>query len=142
MDVEGCQSEWEEVVSSVLQGTVLGGLMFNVFIDDIDDVVELFVRKFADDTKLAKIVESETDALGLQKDIDALAAWAQKWEMSFNIKKCKVMHVGRRNLRHRYVMGGIELEKVRQEKDLGIWTEESMKPAVQCEYAAKKVLPP
>ena len=57
--VEGKLSGWEEVVSGVLQGSVLGGVLFNVFIDDIDEVGEgAFVRKFADDTKMAQIVET------------------------------------------------------------------------------------
>ena len=93
--VDDAESGWEEVLSSVPQGTVLGGVLFILYIHDIDDVVRAFMRKFADDTKVAKIVESEEDAKELQKDIDEMMRWAKEWEMVFNVEKCKVLHVGR-----------------------------------------------
>ena len=52
--INGENSEWKDVVSSVLQGLVLGGTLFTIYIDDIDDMVESFIMKFADDTKLAQ----------------------------------------------------------------------------------------
>ena len=88
MVVEGVESGWEEVKSSVPQGTVLGGVLFNLYINDIDDGIESFVQKFADDTKMARVVEEEDDALALQRDIDAMMEWARKWEMEFNLDKC------------------------------------------------------
>ena len=72
MVVEGAESGWEEVKSSVPQGTVLGGVLFNLYVNDIEDGIESFVRKFADDTKMARIVEEREDALALQRDIDAM----------------------------------------------------------------------
>ena len=75
--VEGEYSDWEDVISSVLQGSV--------FIDDIDEVVEeeepleTAQEKFADDTKIARIVEDEADARKKQEIINKLARWANKW---------------------------------------------------------------
>ena len=58
--------------------------------------------------------------------------------MQFNVGKCKVMHLGRKNKRYKYKMGGTILESVEAEKDLGIWMHSSAKPHTQCEKAAKK----
>ena len=94
MVVEGAESGWEEVLSSVPQGSVLSGTLFKLFVNDIDDGVGAFTRKFADDTKMAKVVESEEDVLALQNDIDTMMEWAKTWEMVFNVSKCKVLLVG------------------------------------------------
>ena len=137
--VEDELSEWIEVLSSVVQGSVLGGILFDIFIDDIDDAAkEALVWKFADDTKAAKVIESEDDCRRMQEIIDSLAAWAQKWGMAFNVKKCKVLHVGRSNPKFTYFMNGEEVEAVKDEKDLGIHIEDTMKPTKQCAAAAKE----
>ena len=72
--VDGEWSDVEEVLSSVIQGSVLVGTFFNMFINDLDERIIAFLRKFADDTKMARLVENEDDASELQKDIDALHA--------------------------------------------------------------------
>ena len=131
-------SEWIEVLSSVVQGSVLGGILFDIFIDDIDDAtLEALVWKFADDTKAAKIIETEDDGKKMQDIVDSLAAWAERWGMAFNVKKCKVLHFGRTNPRFKYFMNGEEVETAKEEKDLGVYIEESLKPARQCAVAAK-----
>ena len=135
--VEGSYSEWRNVLSSVIQGSVLGGVLFNTFIEDIDLVVLSLLFKFADDTKLARVVETRSEADVLQQDINNMVKWASDWEMAFNSKKCKVLHYGRGNKRHKYYMDGKELEEVEEEKDLGVWMETSLKPTRQCEAAAK-----
>ena len=136
--VEGELSNWEEVVSGVLQGSVLGGVLFNIFIDDIDDAVgDAFVRKFADDTKVARIVETQSDGEIMQETIVKLEQWAAKWGMAFNASKCKVLHCGRRNPRHQYVMNRVEIGTTTEERDLGIWVTDTMKPSHQCAAAAK-----
>ena len=135
--VEGKESGWEDVRSSVPQGSVLSGTLFKLFVNDIDDGVEFFTRKFADDTKMARVVEEEEDAAALQRDIDAMMKWAKTWGMVFNVEKCKVMHVGRQNRKHQYRMGDVWLAEVTEEKDLGVWIGSDLKPANQCERAAK-----
>ena len=100
--VEGEFSDWEEVESSVVQGSVLGGPLFTIYINDVteearEELLRILMKIFADDTKLAKLIESLKDREEMQKLIDKLAAWADKWEMRFNVKKCKVVHVGAKN---------------------------------------------
>ena len=146
--VEGEYSSWEDVISSVLQGSVLGGLLFNIFVDDVDDldVVEDVVEdesslmasgKFADDTKVARVTENQADVDRMQEIINSLSKWADKWAMSFNASKCKVMHFGTRNPRARYVMNGVELGETVEERDLGIQIVNTLKPSRQCAIAAK-----
>ena len=135
--VKGESSEWLLIESGVLQGTVLGGPFFDVFIDDIDGVVVFcFIRKFADDTKMAMIIKSKEDADRFQEDINNLCKWAQDWAMEFNEQKCKIMHIGRNNPRYKYLMNGVELSVTEEERDLGIWTDSSLKPHLQCTKAA------
>ena len=136
--VEDEWSEWIEVLSSVVQGSVLDGILFDIFIDDIDDAaLDALVWKLADDTKAAMIIESEEDGRRMQTIVDSLAAWDEKWGMAFNGAKCKVLHVGRTNPKYRYYLNGQEIEAVKEEKDLGVYIEDSQKPTKQCAAAAK-----
>ena len=135
--VDGMESDWEDVGSGVPQGTVLGGTLFILFVNDIDEGLGSFSRKFADDTKCARVVETVEEAEAFQRDIDVMIDWARKWEMQFNVAKCKVLHVGRRNRGFTYTMGGVPLVEVKEEKDLGVWIQSDLKPGSQCERAAK-----
>ena len=92
--VNGNFSSWKGVTSGVPQGSVLGPLLFLIFINDIDSSLTSSISKFADDTKLYREVNDEKDASLLQKDLDRLFTWSQTWQMSFNADKCKVLHFG------------------------------------------------
>ena len=136
--VDGNYSEWSEVINSVIQGSVLGGIFFNMFIDDIDDaVINAILKKFADDTKLAKVIANIADAQQMQENLNRISQWAEKWQMRFNVKKCKVMHFGKNNIRYDYTMNGCVIEKVAEEKDLGVWVETDMRSSKQCRVAAQ-----
>jgi len=78
------------------------------------------ILKFADDTKIFKEVRNSTECSQLQAHFDKLVLWAQKWQMEFNVNKCKVMHVGNSDDRSTYYMEGSELTDVSFEKDLVI----------------------
>ncbi|CAM5131339.1 unnamed protein product [Natator depressus] len=86
-------SEWRGVTSGVPQGSVLGPILSNLFINDLEKWVNSEVAKFADDTKLLKIVKTKADCEELPKDLTKLSDWATKWQMKFNVDKCKVMHI-------------------------------------------------
>ena len=92
---------------------------------------------FADDTKVALKVENDKDRKKMQKIIDNLVEWTDKWAMQFNATKCKIMHVGRKNPKYEYFMRGTKIEEDDEEKDLGVWVDSSMKPSRQCAAAAK-----
>ena len=136
--VDGKFSEWADVVSSVIQGSVLGGILFDIFVGDIDDAILIaIIKKFADDTKLAMRIKNAEDARQMQENLDRICGWAERWKMSFNAKKCKVMHFGRQNIRYGYTMNGVAIEEVKEEKDLGVWMEEDLRPSKQCQVAAQ-----
>jgi len=94
--IKGKQSTWEEVWSGVPQGSVLGPLLFLIFINDLEENTSGNVLKFADDTKIFRQVRDVQDNISMQADLDQLVEWANKWQMQFNVSKCKVMHVGQK----------------------------------------------
>ena len=139
--LNGKHSNWIDVPCSVCQGSVLGPLLFLMFIDDIDlclHEITTLLLKFADDTKVIKRITSLIDNHALQETITSLQEWAKKWQMRFNVDKCKILHIGNRNPHHTYYMEGSELLAVQSEKDLGIMIDSSAKPSLQCTKAAKK----
>ncbi|XP_030051022.1 uncharacterized protein LOC115464802, partial [Microcaecilia unicolor] len=136
--LRGQYSQWRRVVSGVPQGSVLGPLLFNVFINDLEMGITSEVIKFADDTKLFRVVKSQEECERLQEDLARLGEWACKWQMKFNVDKCKVMHVGKRNPNYSYVLQGSTLGVTDQERDLGVVVDDTLKPSAQCAAAARK----
>ena len=138
--LNGSFSDWSEVLSGVLQGSVLGPLAFIIFINDLDAETALIsiMNKFADDTKLGHKVNNDTEKGVLQNALDNLCTWSDRWCMEFNVKKCKVMHLGKKNKDYDYYMKGSVLSSVNQECDIGVLVESSLKPSLQCAEASKK----
>ena len=121
--VNGELSGPKSVISGIPQGSVLGPLLFVLYINDLPDTVSSNILLFADDTKIFQQVRSREDALSLQKDIDALNAWSEKWLLKFNTDKCHVLTLGKIDKimhTHRYTLYGDELDHVFEEKDLGV----------------------
>ena len=139
--LNGMESEWGDIKSGVVQGSVLGPVLFLIFINDIDESIEGvggMIKKFADDTKWVRKVMGDDDRAAFQQGIDSLHRWSEKWQMPFNEDKCHVLHVGRTNSKHQYTMGGIQLEGVGQEKDVGVIISDYLRSSLQCAKAAKK----
>ena len=91
--IDGEESESIPVTSGVPQGSVLGPILFLIYINDLPDEVRSRVRLFADDTALYLTMESEDERSALQTDLDILSAWETRWDMEFNPSKCQVVHV-------------------------------------------------
>ena len=70
--------------------------------------------------------------------IDNLVTWSSKWQLYFNVGKCKVVHMGRKNPKFQYSMNGAPIESIESERDLGIIMDQSGKPSLQCAKAAQK----
>ena len=136
--LNGFKSEWTSVDSGVPQGSVLGPLLFILFINDIESGLENKVWKFADDTKIVSNVHLLEGNFSLQKDIDKVEAWAESWSMQFNVNKCKIMHIGHNNINFNYSMNSQWLDFCEAEKDLGVWFSSNLKQSKQCIEARNK----
>jgi hypothetical protein len=134
--LNGNSSEWASVLSGVPQGSVLGPILFLIFINDLGDDVKDMLSIFADDTKLFAGVGSESEVQSLQESIDQLNRWTQDWLMEFNESKCVVMHLGSNNPHNKYTLGSTVLSTTRAERDVGVIIQDNGKPGEQCKSAA------
>ena len=96
--VDGKVSNWKSGLNGVPQGSVLGHLLFLIYINDLDDNITSNVLTFADDTKVFRKVNNTGDKLHLQNDLVKLVKWSEKWQLSFDFGKCKCLHAGHWNL--------------------------------------------
>ena len=101
--IEQSYSNWAPVISGVPQDSVLGQLLFLIYVNYLDTNIVSKMSKLADDTKLCHRARNPDDMLELQEDINKLE-WANKWQMSFNVDKYSVMHIGHNNMQCQYKM--------------------------------------
>ena len=83
-----------KVTSGIPQGSVLGPILFLVFINDPPEVILAFIKLFADDAKILGRVNSIMQATTVQISLDNAVDWANIWEMKYHFKKCKHLHIG------------------------------------------------
>jgi len=138
VSVNKSYSSWQYVLSGVPQGSVLGPLLFLIYINDLDVGVLSKLVKFADDTKFGRGVANEVEVNILRNDLNKIFQWSVDWEMSFNTDKCTVMHMGKNNIEAEYKMGSSVIKKSKQERDLGVIIDSTGKSSEQCVLAVKK----
>ena len=108
--ISSTKSSWRPSNSGVPQGLKLGPKQFDIFINDMDGGTECTLSKFADDTKLGEVADTPEGCATIQRDPNKLENWAERNLMRFNKGKLKVLHPGRNNARHQYMLGADWLE--------------------------------
>jgi hypothetical protein len=122
--IDYCFSTQCAVISGVPQGSVLGPLLFIVFINDIDTVCcgKTVLQLFADDAKLYSNINIDNSCLTLQQSLDSLVRWAKEWQLSINISKCAVLSLTSKPqpVLYIYLINDIAISRRDSHVDLGI----------------------
>ncbi len=120
--VDGEQSSFVNVRSGVLQGTVLGPLLFLLSINDLPLNITSSVRLFADDCVMYREIIHNFDAQQLQQDLNTLSTWQDNWKLRFNPDKCHVLKItrSRRPKVHQYKLGNTILSETTSHTYLGV----------------------
>ena len=128
--LDGQASDPVPVLSDVLEGSVLGPILYLIFINDLLDKIKSSVCLFADNCVLYRKVHSLQDCLILQEDLDSLGLWEAEWQMKINVAKCNsirvTLHYSQKQIIHDYILHQQTLENVKSIKYLSITTAENM----------------
>ena len=124
VSVNGSLSTWGPITSGVPQGSVLGPLLYFIYINDLPETINSRIKLFADDTKLYLEVKHAVDENKPQNNSFSACAWSKQWEMSFNSKKCKILHIGSGESSEYFVKDNndtlTKIHDVDYEKDRGV----------------------
>ena len=120
--VNGVHSSYVEVASGVPQGSVLGPMLFLLYINDINNAIKSQIKLFADDSVLYRNIRNQNDQVILQNDLDTISSWAEKWLVELNINKCSVLSITlkRNYIFHDYNTLGATLKRVTNHDYLGV----------------------
>ena len=125
--LNGESCSWTTVTSGVPQGSVLGPLLFSLFVNDLPSIVRSPLVLFADDANIYHSIQSDEDYQLLQQDLDSLYKWSKNWQLCFNVIKCKVLHIGSNQHYRVYRLGSDCITSSTVEKDLGILVDNKLK---------------
>nr|VZI45789.1 unnamed protein product [Spirometra erinaceieuropaei] len=131
------------VDSGVPQGSVLGPILFLVYVDDAARDLDCEVTMFADDMKIWSVIRGPADEDRLQMNLKRLEEWSNRWLLLFNIAKSSILRLGntdRSASTRGYFLGGAILQEVEAQRDLGVLTTSSLKPSVHCSRVAKTAM--
>ena len=130
------------MLNGVPLSSVLGPLLFLLFVNELPAWIINSMMMFADDTKIWTKISSESDSESLQEDLNKLITWSEPWLLKFHPEKCKVMHIGHQKNTCNMTGTGktVQLNLTREEKDLGVYIVDSLKPSLQCIKASSKAM--
>ena len=113
-----------------------------LYVNDMPEIVTSMIKMFADDTKIFAECKNDEDREKLQRDLESMQEWSRTWQIRFNADKCKVMHMGRGNPKHKYNMLRddhlITLDSTECEKDLGVYIDNELKFRSHIDRVSKK----
>ena len=112
-------SDWKNITSGVPQGSILGPILFLIYVNDLPESVLSTAKMFADDTKIYNNISSLSDCELLQQDLNSLSAWSKLWLLRFNETKCVVLKV-RQSINYLYTLNGSYLQEAESQRDLGV----------------------
>ena len=141
--VNGKLATWKSVTSGVPQGSVLGPLLFVIYINDLEGSVSCGVKLYADDTKIYAVVNSDEDSEEFQKQINALSLWSITWKLHFHPDKCHILKIGNKPDEMIYTIKSEDnntnqLEESTEEKDLGVTIDNKLNFRSHCDKTAAK----
>ena len=137
----GWSSQIFNVTSGVPQGSHLGPLLFILFMDDATKVFSSSTcLLYADDLKILKVIKNVLDASALQRDLNRLLQWCEVNQLYLNIKKCNVISFTRKRskIEFGYSVNGVQLNRLKVVKDLGILMDEKLTFGKHIEYVIAK----
>ena len=122
VSVNGALSDITDVTSGVPQGSVLGPVLFLLYINDINGNIKSSIRLFADDSIIYRKISSKTDHEILQTDLSQLQTWSDKWQMECNVYKCVHLPITNKTKpsTHKYSLSGQPLSTVSSHSYLGV----------------------
>ena len=139
--VRGSFSTWTKVTSGVPQGTILGPIVFLIYINDFLNGISSPTKLFADDTKVYRgLIDLEKDKQILQSDLDRMTEWTNTWQLHFNSDKCEVMRITHQKdiSLPDYNLSGKKLKVVNEFKDLGVIMTSNLSWSNQVASSVKK----
>ena len=129
VSINGVKSGLARVTSGIPQGSVLGPILFVIYINDLPQCIQSHVKLFADDTKVFARNDDKCSIEMLQEDLNRLQQWSTDWQLKFHPDKCSVLRLGNPKVEAVYHMEGknargekctVELEVSDVERDLGV----------------------
>ena len=123
VNVKGTLSQSKRVISGVPQGSILGPLLFVVFLNDVSEVINgVCVKMYADDVKLYADIDCSDSRTKLQEALNSLSQWSKTWQLTMSVPKCHVITLSntRNPSDHHYLLNNLPLSRVKTVRDLGI----------------------
>ena len=128
--INNCYSKWANVISGIPQGSILGPLLFIIYINELPDICDSGSQLFlyADDAKIYKHILNQQDKDIIHNDLIKLKTWADNWLINLNVVKCKTVSYGRNvDNNYHYSIDKIELENLESINDLGVTFDSNLK---------------